>query len=639
MPGGKISSQATLSSDLLQFMRETNFINQNKDKWEEYEEMFDRKTTDPDRLNRLFVQITDDLSYSRTFYPNRSVRVYLNNLAQQIFYNIYRNKKSPAKRLVSFWTDELPRLVYESRSAFRIAFAVFILSMIIGAFSAEMDPEFPRVILGDSYVDMTIENIETGDPMAVYKDRSRFGMALGITANNLFVAFLTFLLGAFFCVGAIGILINNGVMVGSFQHFFYDKGVFQESFLTIWTHGTLEISAIIIAGAAGITMGQGLVFPGTLSRLQAFQISARRGLKIMVGLVPIFIVAGFIEGYLTRYTDTPDTVRLRFILICLFFIVGYFVIYPIRKARTGFKTDVKDTRIPPTQDLAINYHRIKFSGEILTDSFSLIRKNMRAVLQYSAGFASVYVFVVSIFSSLPLNESFYFPTEIFGAFSQLGQYFNNENIALLPVFNILMYTVFFFLMVKILLRDFRGKTAEKKDIKKQLFQLVNLSVPVIIGCMILATDFSFKGLVLFALIPLLLMNIIISQKEGIHFFAALGRSFGLMKNNPGQTVSLLFLVSILGVLLFSIMDTSILWFYLDFIGWNVSVDQTTMNQLVYGSLIYIAIFILCLVLSLFIFCFGLLYFSLLEIAEAPWLHEAITRIGQHHSIRGLEKEG
>jgi len=106
-------------------MRETNFINQNKEKWKEYEEMLDRKTTDPDKLNRLFVQITDDLSYSRTFYPNRSVRVYLNNLAQQIFYNIYKNKKNPIGRFVSFWTDELPRLIYESRVAFRVAFIAF----------------------------------------------------------------------------------------------------------------------------------------------------------------------------------------------------------------------------------------------------------------------------------------------------------------------------------------------------------------------------------------------------------------------------------------------------------------------------------------------------------------------------------
>ena len=620
-------------------MRETNFINQNKEKWKEYEEMLDRKATDPDRLNRLFVQITDDLSYSRTFYPNRSVRVYLNNLAQQIFYNIYKNKKSPLGRFASFWTDELPRLVYESRSAFRIAFIVFMLSMLIGAFSAEMDPEFPRVILGDGYVDMTIQNIETGDPMAVYKDRSRFGMALGITANNLFVAFLTFLLGAFFCVGAIGILINNGIMVGSFQHFFYDKGVFQESFLTIWTHGTLEISAIIIAGAAGITMGQGLVFPGTLSRLQAFQVSARRGLKIMVGLVPIFIAAGFIEGYLTRYTETPDVVRLLFILICLFFILGYFVFYPIKKAREGFKTNLQDTRITPTQNLAISYHRIKSSGEILTDAFSLIRKNLSVILKYSAGLASFYVFVVSIISKLPLNEAFSFPTEFFGAFSHLGQYFNNESIVLLPVLNTFLYSTFFFLLMQILLQDFSDNTPIKKDTRQQLINFLNVLVVVSIGCLVLAIDLPIKGLLFFLLIPFLLMTLFIAQKENIHFFLAVGRSFKLMKKNTGRVISLLLLATVLGILLFSIMDTSILWFYLEFIGWNFSVEQSTMDQLVYGSLIYIAIFILCLVLSLYFFCFSLLYFCLLEIEEAPWLHEAVSNIGRHQSIRGLEKEG
>ncbi len=620
-------------------MRETNFINQNKEKWKEYEEMLDRKATDPDRLNRLFVQITDDLSYSRTFYPNRSVRVYLNNLAQQIFYNIYQNKKSPLGRLAFFWTDELPRLVYESRSAFRIAFVVFTLSMIIGAFSSEMDPEFPRVILGDSYVDMTIQNIETGDPMAVYKDRSRFGMALGITANNLFVAFLTFVLGALFCVGSIGILINNGVMVGSFQHFFYDKGVFQESFLTIWTHGTLEISAIVIAGAAGITMGQGLVFPGTLSRLQAFQVSARRGLKIMVGLVPIFIAAGFIESYLTRYTETPDLVRFMFILICLFFILGYFVIYPVIKARKGFKTDLKDTRIPPTQDLSVNYQGIKSSGKILTDAFSLIRKNSSTILKYSAGIASLYVFIVSIISKLPLNEAFSFPTEFFGAFNHLGQYFNNESIFLVPIINICLYTAFFFFLMQILLRDFQGKSSVKQDIKNHIFNFLNTLVPVTIGCLILATDLSFKGLLIFFLTPFLLMTLFISQKEETNFLIAFSRGINLMKKNLGQVIGLLLLVSVLGISLFLIMDTSILWFYLEFLGWNVSVDQTTMDQLVYGSLIYIAIFILCLVLSLFSLCFGLLYFSLIEIEEAPWLRQAIENIGRHQHIRGLEKEG
>ena len=71
-------------------MRETSFIKQNKEKWAAFEQDLKKNNVDPDKMSELFVQITDDLSYSRTFYPNRSVRVYLNNIAQQIFYSIYK---------------------------------------------------------------------------------------------------------------------------------------------------------------------------------------------------------------------------------------------------------------------------------------------------------------------------------------------------------------------------------------------------------------------------------------------------------------------------------------------------------------------------------------------------------------------
>ena len=90
-------------------MRETSFIKQNKEKWKEFEQILENKNKDPDKLNELFIQITDDLSYSRTFYPNRSVRVYLNNLAQRIFTSIYKNKKS-RKNLRTFSTQISPNI-------------------------------------------------------------------------------------------------------------------------------------------------------------------------------------------------------------------------------------------------------------------------------------------------------------------------------------------------------------------------------------------------------------------------------------------------------------------------------------------------------------------------------------------------
>jgi uncharacterized membrane protein SpoIIM required for sporulation len=101
-----------------------------------------------------------------------------------------------------------------------------------------------------------------------------------------------------------------------------------ESLLAVWLHGTLEISAIIVAGCAGITMGNGWLFPKTYTRLESFKRSAKRGVKIIIGTVPIFITAGFIESYITRHTELPDIIRLLIILLSLTFVLFYYVIYP-----------------------------------------------------------------------------------------------------------------------------------------------------------------------------------------------------------------------------------------------------------------------------------------------------------------------
>ena len=157
-------------------------------------------------------------------------------------------------------------------------------------------PEFLRVILGDSYVDMTLENIESGDPMAVYKQKGEFEMSLGITLNNLWVSFLTFVTGAFFTIGSIAVLVRNGIMLGSFQYFFIERDLFWESFLTVWVHGTLEISAIIIAGAAGITMGRGWSSPAPTTACRLFRNQPGGASKSWLALRPLSLWRASLRG-------------------------------------------------------------------------------------------------------------------------------------------------------------------------------------------------------------------------------------------------------------------------------------------------------------------------------------------------------
>jgi uncharacterized membrane protein SpoIIM required for sporulation len=164
--------------------------------------------------------------------------------------------------------------------------------------------------------------------MAVYKGHGEAEMFLLITSNNIKVAFMAFVLGVFFSIGTFWILFQNGVMLGAFQYFFYKQGLLLTSVLTIWIHGTLEISAIVIAGCAGFVMGNGLLFPETYSRLHSFKQGARQGLKIAVGLVPIFITAGFLESFVTRHTEMPVWLSLLLILSSATFILYYFILYP-----------------------------------------------------------------------------------------------------------------------------------------------------------------------------------------------------------------------------------------------------------------------------------------------------------------------
>jgi len=312
-------------------MREASFVKKNKNKWLLFESVLEKTTEiSPDKLSDLYVEITDDLSYAKTFYPKSKTAIYLNVLASKAHQKIYTTKKESKNRLITFFKTEFPLEFAQYHKQLGIAFITFLLFAIIGAYSAATDGDFVRLILGDSYVNMTLDNIDKGDPMAVYKQMNEGNMFLLITLNNIKVAMTAFVFGMFFSVGSLYVMLQNGIMLGSFLYFFYDKGLLWESSRTIWIHGTIEISVIIIAGCAGIVLGNGLLFPKTYSRLASLKKSFKAGLKIMVSTIPFFIVAGFLEGFVTRQTQMPDWLAVLIILISLCIIIYYYIIYPIK---------------------------------------------------------------------------------------------------------------------------------------------------------------------------------------------------------------------------------------------------------------------------------------------------------------------
>jgi len=313
-------------------MREIAFIKQNKEKWLDIEQVVLGKIKkNPDDLSSLYINLTNDLSFSQTYYPKSKTTVYLNYLSSQIFQKIYKTKRIEQNRLKAFFMKEVPLIMYEYRKYLLLAFLVFAMFTTIGAISTHYDLDFVKLILGEDYVNQTLENIKKGNAVAIYGSGSNWGSAIGIIQNNLEVGAKLYAYGIFGGFGTLFALMNNSIMLGTFQYFFQQQGVLGDSMRGIWIHGAFEISAMVIEATAGFILGASLLFPKTYSRLNSFKIGFRNSFKIFVSTIPFTIFAGLLEGFVTRYAlQMPLIIDLVIIFGTLGFIIFYYAIFPYR---------------------------------------------------------------------------------------------------------------------------------------------------------------------------------------------------------------------------------------------------------------------------------------------------------------------
>jgi uncharacterized membrane protein SpoIIM required for sporulation len=311
-------------------LREALFIKKNKDRWLKNQR---QPSADPDEMARDFTQLVDDLAYSKTFYPSSRVTGYINNQASKIYLDIYKNRKEESNRLLTFWKYDLPLTVRKHHRVILFSFLFFIVFFAIGFFVSRQDEGVARSFFGDGYIDQTQENIDKGNPFGIYEHGNPLSSWVTLMIHNIRIAFLIFVSGLFCGIPSLYLLAQNGVMVGIFDQYFASRGLGIQFFLVVFVHGTLEITALIIASAAGIVLGKSFLFPGTINRLQAFRRGARDGVKIMVGLVPVFALAAFFEGFITRLYNDISILTTIIFASSVVFVIWYFIIYPIRLAR------------------------------------------------------------------------------------------------------------------------------------------------------------------------------------------------------------------------------------------------------------------------------------------------------------------
>ncbi len=308
-------------------MREALFIKKNKDRWLRIQH---QPSADPDEVAADFTQLVDDLAYAKTFYPSGKVTHFINAQASRIYLDIYKNRKEESNRLVTFWKYDLPLTIRKHHKVVLMAFLFFLVFFVIGFFTSMKDEGVVRSILGDGYVDDTQERIVSGNPFGVYESGNAFLSWLSLMIHNIRVSFLMFASGIFCGVPSMYMAAHNAVMLGAFDQFFAAKGLGMDFWLVVFVHGTLEITALIIASAAGLVLGKSFLFPGTIRRIDAFKQGAKDGVKIMIGLMPVFGLAAFFEGFITRLYNDISWLTTGLFMLSVVFVIWYFIFYPIR---------------------------------------------------------------------------------------------------------------------------------------------------------------------------------------------------------------------------------------------------------------------------------------------------------------------
>lgn len=602
-------------------LTESQFIETNKEKWLELEKLLARKDHDVDRLHDLFIQVSSDLSYARTFYPNRSVRLYLNNLTQKVFDTLNRKtKKVEFRELVRFFGDTVPAEAWKSRKILILALAIFAASVVIGVVSSIHNPEFARIILGDAYINMTDANINSGDPMAVYKDDRQVDMFLGITINNIKVAFLAFVLGILGSVGSVVVLMFNGIMVGTFQYYFYSKGLFMTSFLTIWIHGTIEISAIIIAGAAGILLGKGLLFPKTYDRTTSIQIATKKSLRILLGTIPLFILAGILESFVTGQTSLPIGVKVLIITGSVLLILLAWVYLPFKK-REKANSQPSDVDVEPDYVEPLRYQQYAYrsGSENFILAISQLRETFGKLLRIAV---APYILLFTFINWYHLNVSNidYFAYEGGSLFTfELGGPGN-----------------FIFLLILLPMLLFQMSTYFGDRKSGFDFQTFRLKFPrYILTSLPIVCTFYFFG-VFVGLLFLLLLSVQFIVSISNEIVTSRRISFPKLKEMYIFSLSryFKFLISLMicvliSFLIYSLLNSSLAKIFTDLISWHQLFGDQSLRVLFTRNLIHLTAFLLI---------FPLMYFFISNQIYSERCQNAAIDLQDRLSAFGVKKD-
>ena len=297
------------------------FVELKRPKWASLESLLDRaergglKTLTLDEaksLSRLYRGASSDLLWVRAQGANADVSEFLNDLVGRAYALTYPGKRARWSDVRQFLLNVFPDTMWREWRMFAASMLLFFGGAGFGWVGMLVDPQAaPYLVPGDH---LKLDPIERAKKEANSEGHGADEQAAFVSflfTHNISVAILAFALGLTVGVGTVILMFTNGVMLGALAWVYASKGMAGWFWAWILPHGIPEITAIGIAGAAGLILARGIVAPKGLARRAALRVEAKTAMVLLIGTLALFVLAGCIEGTISQIHPPALSVEFK----------------------------------------------------------------------------------------------------------------------------------------------------------------------------------------------------------------------------------------------------------------------------------------------------------------------------------------
>lgn len=322
-------------------MNQDVFIEEKREKWERLNDLLDQIRKDGIKsftaqelqlMGSLYRKACSDLSYSRSKGFDPDLIRYLNQLARRAYGHIYLAESERRGVLWRFFVRDFPASVRNNFRYILLAIVLFSVGAGVGYVASHLDSSFARMVVPQEFLNIW-ENKERSD-VAV----SAFPvMASWYLTHNFQVGLYSFVSGILLGIGPLYLMLHNGLILGCLSSLVSRANYTEPFFSFVLAHSFVELMAIFICGGAGFMIAWALISPGDLSRSDALNRSGREAIKLVLGSIPLFLIAGIVESSFSRL-NIHISYKIIFAIITIILMFLYFLYDPSKKnKRTGFK--------------------------------------------------------------------------------------------------------------------------------------------------------------------------------------------------------------------------------------------------------------------------------------------------------------